>query len=89
MPERCANPLCNALFNLRGGHLFQFEIRTASISCQNEGKETQGEELSREVAHFWLCSECSATMTLALKPEAGVEIQQLRPSDSPKLCPEA
>ena len=76
MISKCANPACNEPFlYLRGGKLFRVE--------RWEGAETNGEareKLSHNVEHFWLCSRCSAVMTLVYLKGKGVATLPLNQS---------
>jgi len=70
MITQCANPACAVpLRYLRGGRIFQFEVRS----------RRQGRKLSRQVAHFWLCGRCSSMMTLAFDPATGVQVVPMIP----------
>lgn len=89
MPERCANPACDVLFSLREGQLFQFEIRSTILACTEADRDTECDRPVREVAHYWLCGACSAVMTLALRPEVGIEIQDLRCTDGSGVRPDS
>jgi hypothetical protein len=65
MITHCANPGCAVpLRYLRDGRIFQFEVRS----------RVQARKLSRQVAHFWLCGECSSKVTLSFDPAAGVRV---------------
>jgi hypothetical protein len=70
MVTKCANPTCSIpLRYLRDGRLFQFEVRSRGESRR----------LSRQVAHFWLCGNCSSSLTLVFDPASGVRVVPLVP----------
>lgn len=78
MISLCSNPSCGrALSSLAEGRLFQFEITSISISAVDENPDQFDETPKRETAHFWLCSECASTMTLALDPFGGLRVLPL------------
>jgi len=75
MIVQCANPACAApLRYLFGGRLFQFGVRahdaerTAHLSSR-----------TRQVAHFWLCGQCSSTLSLTFDLREGVKLVPLVP----------
>ncbi len=56
MLSKCSNPSCSALFyNLKNGKLFLLERDPLA-----------GPTKSNHAEYFWLCHECSSTMTLHL-----------------------
>ena len=60
----CANPSCSARFKyLHGGRVFQFES-SREPSADGNSQNT--------LLRFWLCSKCSAAMTLARGPQGVV-----------------
>jgi hypothetical protein len=85
MISQCANPTCGrTLSSLAEGRLFQFEITSISISAVDENNDQFDETPQRETAHFWLCSQCAATMTLTLEPLGGLRVL---PMESPAAVP--
>ena len=63
MLSKCANPDCpKTLRYLREGKVFRIE---------SAGKKTP-----RKVEHFWLCGDCSRTMTLVPDHVNGIQISQ-------------
>ena len=75
MISQCANPSCGRpLTSLAEGRLFQFEITSISISAVDENSSQLDETPQRETVHFWLCSQCAATMTLTLEPLGGLRV---------------
>jgi hypothetical protein len=72
MLSKCANPVCTTPFHyLRDGKLFQ--IDTSVGSPQGAGPELVTEpKHSHRIEFFWLCAECSSTMTLAFQRGKGV-----------------
>jgi hypothetical protein len=87
MVSKCANPCCGVtLTSLSEGRLFQFEIVSISVSAVDRESEKVDESPQREVAHFWLCSECASSMTLTLEPIGGL---RLLPRDAIPTVPQA
>jgi hypothetical protein len=78
MISQCSNPSCGrALSSLAEGRLFQFEITSISISAIDENSDQFDETPHRETVHFWLCSQCAASMTLSLEPLGGLRVLPL------------
>jgi hypothetical protein len=72
MLSKCANPACTTPFHyLRDGKLFQIDT---SLSCPlRVGPQLVAEPRQpQRVEFFWLCAECSSTMTLAFQRGKGV-----------------
>jgi hypothetical protein len=73
MLSKCANPRCTASFlYLHQGKLFRFET---------EGDDPAGRaspKAARNLEFFWLCDECTATLTLNYQNGAGVKVAPLR-----------
>jgi hypothetical protein len=68
MVSNCANPSCSAIFRyLHEGTIFQVATRTPT-----DGKRLGGNGLDR----FWLCGECSKTMTIISQP-TGIRVTSL------------
>jgi hypothetical protein len=79
MLSKCANPNCSAPVGSFGqGRLFQFEIVSISLSVNDRQSADFDERPRRETTHFWLCSDCSASMTLALTPSRGLQLMPLK-----------
>jgi hypothetical protein len=65
MIAKCANPSCSAPFHyLREGRLFRIELPPAHTS---QPAVIGVPKPSRRVEHFWLCGDCSSTLTLVVK----------------------
>jgi hypothetical protein len=78
MLPQCANPACRTpLRYLRDGRLFQFEVRP--VDFERPGQPRRMGPAHRQVAHFWLCGNCSLDMTLAFDKEKGVTVTPLQP----------
>lgn len=61
MLAKCANPPCSASFRyLQEGMLFKLEAERGGTN-------------SLRAEYFWLCSDCSNTMTLSLNPDAALK----------------
>lgn len=77
MLSKCANPDCSATFlYLHEGKLFRIQVET-SDSSQAAGDEST--KLIRQTEFFWLCPECSASMTLTFNRNVGVRVRSLSP----------
>ena len=64
MVAKCSNPACSASFlYLQDGGLFRLESDSAL-----------GSSKSIRVEYFWLCQNCSPTMTLHLREDGTVAI---------------
>lgn len=75
MVSKCANPACGVSFRyLREGKLFRIE----RPSQQNSGSRSQfaddpvPKKAASHVEFFWLCRDCSQTMTLSFEKGVGV-----------------
>jgi hypothetical protein len=67
MLSKCANPSCSTSFRyLHEGKLFRFEIEWET---QFGEKPEKG---GRRVEYFWLCTACSAFMSLRYDRTTGV-----------------
>jgi hypothetical protein len=69
MLEKCANTKCLTVFRRQGDGMLYRVPRAAATSGQTGG----GKKLVA-MEHFWLCSECAETMTLALSPNRKVRV---------------
>ncbi len=76
MVSKCANPKCSNVFHYFGqGKVF--EIRSA-VPRQSSGyAEAKNGNI---VEHFWLCSTCSSTLTLAMNRQRKVLVIPRRPA---------
>jgi hypothetical protein len=80
MLTKCANPNCSVPVGTFGqGRLFQFEIISISISVNDAQSADFDERPKRETSHFWLCRDCSTSMTLTLTPARGLQLIPLKP----------
>jgi hypothetical protein len=79
MVSNCANPACAVpLRYLRDGRLFQFEVKALTPTgdlgaVAHPTKKT----ISRQVWHYWLCGQCSASMTLEFDGREGLKVISL------------
>jgi hypothetical protein len=78
--SNCANPSCAApLRYLRDGRLYQFEVKSTcgdwelTASTNNSRKQPV-----RQMWHFWLCGQCSSSLTLSFDQNKGLRIVPLR-----------
>jgi hypothetical protein len=68
MLSKCTNPSCSASFShLADGRLFQLENDSPVAA-------------SKATEYFWLCSRCSAAMTLRLAHDGNVVATELPPA---------
>jgi hypothetical protein len=86
MLSKCANPECTAPFHyLRDGKLFQ--IDTSAGIPHSAGPQLVDEaKLSHRIEYFWLCGNCSSSMTLAFHRGKGVVMV---PLPAPPAAPPA
>lgn len=69
MLAKCSNPACFVPFcYLQDGRLFRLESDPALPTCSAIREE-----------YFWLCPDCSSTMTLHLEEDGTVVAVQLEP----------
>ena len=70
MLDKCANPVCPAIFrNLRDGRLFVTEVEAVHQgSISEHGRQRQ---------YFWLCSSCCRTMTVIVEKGKGAQVVPL------------
>jgi hypothetical protein len=82
MLSKCANPQCTAPFHyLHEGKLFQ--IDTSLGAPQSSGPQlVERSKPPRHVEYFWLCGQCSLTMTLTFQRGKGVVTVPLQSSAS-------
>ncbi|HET7440021.1 MAG TPA: hypothetical protein VFJ47_01870 [Terriglobales bacterium] len=81
MVSRCANPACAAPFRyLHEGRLFQIERRLDRTAADHsEFPDDPGSKRpASQVEFFWLCKNCSLTMTLVFEKGTGVVTRPLR-----------
>jgi hypothetical protein len=70
MFDKCANPVCPAIFrNLRDGRVFVTEVESEYQSSDSGH--------ARKRRYFWLCSSCCRTMTLAVEKGKGAQVVPL------------
>lgn len=74
----CVNPNCYApLHSFAEGRLYQFEIVSISVSASDDMSAPFDEKPERQTAQFWLCGQCSSSMTLLLEPVKGLRLVPL------------
>ena len=79
MLAKCANPICGAPF------LYLNQGRIFNVPAYGPG--TQSCAWPQRMEHFWLCSSCLLTLTLALqngKVEVRARYPQLTDGSAPK-----
>jgi len=73
MLSKCANPDCSASFHyLRDGKLFQIDMHDGGDATYAGPQLVSDKKPQHRIEYFWLCAQCSTTMTLALQPGKGV-----------------
>jgi hypothetical protein len=73
MISKCANPACSACFRyLHEGRLFRFEREAGADTEPLLGFDPTPHKHSAGVEFFWLCENCSATLTLTYRKNIGV-----------------
>jgi hypothetical protein len=79
MISKCANPACSARFlYLHEGKLFRFEREAKQDKERLLGFDPTVRKHSTGMEFFWLCEQCSATMTLTYQNGTGVITQRVR-----------
>ena len=69
MLSKCANPDCvETLHYLREGKVFKIESDGLFL--------IDGKKPVKKVEHFWLCGNCSSTMTLTFDQSTGVQVSK-------------
>jgi len=77
MLSRCANPGCGKPFRyLKEGLMFVAEWANAGESCELSDFASNEQWGRREM--FWLCDECSRTLTLTVKGSEVVAIPRAK-----------
>lgn len=77
MLSKCLNSHCSATFQYLGqGRLFRVDFADARKSRALAGKETVSSIRSKAcpIEHFWLCNDCSATLTIELSDGGEVRL---------------
>jgi hypothetical protein len=82
MLSKCANPKCSAPFHyLHDGRLFEVQVTPQNIAvATTDTGENAPKKRPSKVERFWLCSKCSATMTLAVNRDNEVLLLPLKPN---------
>jgi hypothetical protein len=76
MLTKCANPECAAPFlYLTRGKLFRLE--TGVGPAQGGQDLCEAKNPTRKLEYFWLCEECSQSLTLSFDRAAGISIRRL------------
>jgi hypothetical protein len=76
MVSKCANPKCSNVFHYFGQGTV-FEIRSAAPQQLLINGEARSGNI---VEHFWICSTCSSTLTLAMNRQRKVLVIPRRPA---------
>jgi hypothetical protein len=67
MVSKCANPDCGKPFKyLRDGKVIRLEVADLTSSAKQRSH--------KRVEHFWLCGECSQTMTIKFDTHNHVQV---------------
>ena len=77
MMSKCANPSCSSVFRyLRSGKLFQVP---AGDSARSSARNAIASKRPARDEFFWLCGECSKSLTIVVDPVTGVCTAPLTP----------
>lgn len=75
MISKCANPACDRPFHsLRGGRLFQFDVRRPSEPCRDMPATICSKRPGHASIYFWLCERCAQRLSLRFDLHAGVDL---------------
>ena len=74
MLAKCANPTCSAPFRrLTEGKLFQVETKYFPASESRHALPSKrGRMLRHHIERYWLCDNCSSTLTLTFEQGRGI-----------------
>ncbi|HYH01053.1 MAG TPA: hypothetical protein VD837_18150 [Terriglobales bacterium] len=73
MLAKCANPECSVVFRYVGaGKLF----RMPSQHCNAGATGCKNGHAPETMQHFWLCSDCARTMTVAVERSGRVVVMR-------------
>ena len=76
MIARCANPDCNATFRMWEGKVYHFDRKIEDVDGS----------IKIVADHYWLCQQCSPTMSLELTEEGLIlKTTELVPVTEPEL----
>jgi hypothetical protein len=83
MVSKCANPECSAPFlYFRQGKLFRLETEGRHDRRRQLGDEQGAGRCLRRIEFYWLCEDCSATMTLSFDKNTGMSVRPQVPAIS-------
>jgi len=75
MLGKCANPVCDIPFRyLRGGKLFLIDLADRRGEEHADGFDSHQ---PHRTSYFWLCDDCSTTMSVAMNHEGAAVIQPI------------
>ena len=75
MIQKCANPECDAEFlYVSRGRLFSFELRHPIAPCRDVPPAICERKPSHAAIHFWLCENCSSTLSLHFTMKTGLSV---------------
>src|SRR5579864_7885467 len=75
MLGKCANPACDIPFRyLRGGKLFLIDLAGRRGEEHADGFDSHQ---PHRTTYFWLCDDCSTTMSVAMNHEGAAVIQPI------------
>lgn len=78
MVTNCANPGCQStLQSFVEGRFFHFDIVSVSVSAGDAGDGGFDEQPQRQNIDYWLCGDCSASLSLVLEPVRGLKLVPL------------
>ena len=75
MIQKCANPECDAEFRyVSRGRLSSFELRHPIAPCRDIPPAICERKPSHAAIHFWLCENCSSTLSLHFTMKIGLSV---------------
>lgn len=81
MVQKCSNPECEAAYRYASrGQLFSFEIRHPVAPCRDVPTAICEKHPSHAMIHFWLCDNCSRTLSLRFSMNDGLSIVEKLPA---------
>jgi hypothetical protein len=77
MVSKCANPDCAASFRyFHVGKLFRLDTSGRPDRRRTMGEDVSSKKPLRRTEFYWLCENCSSTMTLTFNHDAGVGVRR-------------
>ena len=77
MLSKCANPSCSSQFlYLHRGKLFRMEVQT-DAGVPDSVWVADLKKPPRRLEYFWLCGDCSRTMTVVFESGVGIKTRPI------------